>query len=218
MMKKITVSILAVAIILSGCAGMNKQQQGTAAGAAGGALIGAAVSKGSIWGILAGAAVGGLAGNLIGKKMDAQAKELKQAVPTAAVERVGEGINMTFESGLLFKVNVSNLNASYEDDLASAATVFIKYPDTNIHIEGHTDDTGKDDYNQVLSEKRAHSVAAFLISKGVDPKRITEKGYGETQPKYPNDSEENRSKNRRVELAIYANDDMKKDASEGKLQ
>lgn len=207
-----------MAIFLSGCAGMNKQQKGTAAGAAGGALLGAAVSKGSIWGILAGAAVGGLAGNLIGKKMDAQAKELKQAVPTAAVERVGEGINMTFESGLLFKLNVSDLNASYEDDLASAASVFVKYPDTNIHIEGHTDDTGKDEYNQVLSEKRAHSVAAFLISKGVDAKRITEKGYGELQPKYTNDSEQNRAKNRRVELGVFANDQMKKDANDGKLQ
>ena len=69
------------------------------AGASGGALIGAAVSRGSVWGILIGAAVGGTAGNLIGKKMDKQAKELKQAIPTAEVQRVGEGINVTFNSG-----------------------------------------------------------------------------------------------------------------------
>ncbi|MBZ5859225.1 OmpA family protein [Flavihumibacter profundi] len=217
-MKKIIIAVLAIAIVISGCKTMNKQQKGTVAGATGGALIGAAVSHGSIWGILIGAAIGGTAGNLIGKKMDQQAKELQQAVPTAEVQRVGEGINMTFESGLLFKLNSFELNSSYEGDLASAAGVFNKYPDTNILIEGHTDDTGKDEYNQALSEKRAHSVTAFLISKGVDPKRITEKGYGESQPKYPNDSEANRAKNRRVELGVYANDQMKKDATEGKLQ
>ncbi|ULQ50632.1 OmpA family protein [Flavihumibacter fluvii] len=217
-MKNIIIAVLAIAIIISGCKTMNKQQKGTVAGAAGGALIGAAVSHGSIWGILIGAAVGGAAGNLIGKKMDQQAKELKQAVPTAEVQRVGEGINMTFESGLLFKLNSFDLNSTYEDDLASAAGVFIKYPDTNILIEGHTDDTGKDEYNQTLSEKRAHAVAAFLISKGVDAKRLTEKGYGESQPKYANDSDSSRAKNRRVELAVYANEQMKTDAKEGKLE
>lgn len=217
-MRKLLITLAAVAVFISGCASMNKQQKGTIAGAAGGAMLGAAVSKGSIWGILAGAAVGGLAGNLIGKRMDQQAKELQQTVPTAQVERVGEGIDMTFNSGLLFALNSFELNVSYDHDLAAAAGVFVKYPDTNIVIEGHTDDTGTDTYNQILSEKRAHAVAAFLISKGVDPKRISEKGYGENQPKYPNDSEANRAKNRRVELAIFANEKMKKDANEGKLQ
>ncbi len=207
-----------VFIMLSGCATMNKQQKGTAAGAAGGAAVGALVSKGSIWGILAGAAIGGAAGNLIGKKMDQQAKELQQSVPTAKVERVGEGINMTFESGLMFKINSSEISDAYKDDLNSAAEVFVKYPETNIVIEGHTDDTGSDQLNLSLSEKRAKAVGVYLVSKGVAASRLTEKWYGETQPKYPNDNDENRQKNRRVELAIVANGEMQQEAKEGKLQ
>lgn len=196
---------------------MNKQQKGTMIGAAGGAAAGALVGKGSIWGILAGAAIGGAAGNLIGKKMDNQARELQQAIPTAQVQRVGEGINMTFESGLMFAVNSASISESYKADLASAAEVFVKYPETNIVIEGHTDDTGKDDYNQTLSEKRAKAVADFLVSKGINGSRITQKGYGEAQPKYPNDNETNRQKNRRVELGIIANDTMKQQAQQGQL-
>ena len=216
-MKKAILGFTSVLILASGCSSMNKQQKGTVIGAAGGAAIGAAVSKGSIWGILAGAAIGGLAGNLIGKKMDKQAAELKQSVPTAQVERVGEGINLTFESGLMFQVNSSAISESYKKDLNGAAEVFVKYPDTNIVIEGHTDDTGADDYNMNLSEKRAIAVKNHLESKGVKTERMTVKWYGETQPKYPNDSETNRQKNRRVELAIFANEEMKQQAKDGKL-
>jgi len=207
----------AISVLLMSCASMNKQQKGTVVGAAGGAAIGAAVSRGSIWGILIGAAIGGTAGNLIGKKMDAQAKELKQAVPTAQVERVGEGINVTFESGLMFIINSAEISDNYKTDLSSAADVFNKYPDTDIVIEGHTDDTGSDEFNMSLSEKRAKSVKDFLLQKGVNANRLTEKWYGESQPKYPNDSEANRQKNRRVELGVIANDKMKKEAKDGKL-
>jgi len=216
-MKKIILVVTAAALIVSGCKTANKQQKGTVIGAAGGAAVGAIIGKGSIWGILAGAAIGGVAGNLIGKKMDDQAKELKQAVPTAEVERVGEGINLTFESGLMFKINSSEISESYKSDLGSAAEVFVKYPETNITIEGHTDDTGSDDYNMTLSEKRAVAVKNFLQSKGVAEQRMTVKWYGETQPKYPNDNEANRQKNRRVELGVVANDKMKEEAKEGKL-
>lgn len=216
-MKKIILGAVAFSV-LSGCATMNKQQKGTGIGAAGGALVGAAVSKGSIWGILAGAAIGGVAGNLIGKKMDAQAKELQQTVPTAHVERVGEGIDMTFESGLMFKINSSEISEAYKTDLTGAAEVFAKYPDTNLTIEGHTDDTGKDDFNMALSEKRAKAVADFFVSKGIDASRLTVKGYGKTQPKYTNDTEENRQKNRRVEIGIVANEQMKKQAQDGTLK
>jgi outer membrane protein OmpA-like peptidoglycan-associated protein len=217
-MKKIIIAILAVSIVFTGCQTMNKTQKGAAAGAAGGALLGAAVSGGSVWGILIGAAVGGTAGGLIGKKMDQQAKDLKQAIPTAQVERVGEGINMTFQSGLMFSINSDKIADSAKNDLEAAAAVFIKYPETNLLIEGHTDDTGKDDYNMTLSEKRANAVADYLISKGVAPKRIERKWYGEGQPKYPNDSEANRQLNRRVEIGVYANETMKNQAKEGKLE
>jgi|SRR5215204_1976752 len=215
-MKK-SLFLIAMIPLLFGCSGMNKQQKGTAIGAAGGAAVGAVVGKGSIWGILAGAAIGGVAGNLIGKKMDQQAKELKQAVPTAQVERVNEGINLTFESGLMFTINSSEISEGYKTDLSSAAEVFNKYPETNIVIEGHTDDTGTDEVNMTLSKERALRVKDFLVSKGVGGERLSAKWYGETQPKFPNTSEENRKKNRRVELAIFANETMKEDAKKGKL-
>ncbi|MEJ2005711.1 MAG: OmpA family protein, partial [Cyclobacteriaceae bacterium] len=195
-MKRIVLALLVISLI-TGCSSWNRQQKGTAAGAAGGALLGAAVSKGSIWGVLAGAAIGGTAGNLIGKHMDQQARELEQAVPTASVDRVNEGINMTFDASLAFQINSADLSESYKDDLRAAAEVFKKYDDTNILIEGHTDDTGSDEYNMDLSEKRAKAVSAFLVQNGVDASRLTTKWYGETQPRYPND-EANRAKNRRV--------------------
>jgi outer membrane protein OmpA-like peptidoglycan-associated protein len=209
-MKKILFLVISVSMLAASCATMNKQQKGTAAGAAGGALIGAAVSGGSIWGVLIGAAVGGTAGNLIGKKMDKQAKELKQAIPTAEVERVG--------SGLMFKINSAEISDSYKDDLAAAAGVFKNNPETNILVEGHTDDTGSDEVNMNLSQKRAEAVSAFLQSNGVAATRLQTKWYGESQPKYANDGEENRQKNRRVELAVYANDQMKTKAKDGKLE
>ena len=98
--------------------------------------------------------------------MDKQAKELKQAIPSAEVERVGEGINMTFNSQLMFALNSDVVSDRAKSDLASAASVFEKYPDTYLMIEGHTDDTGADDYNMALSEKRANAVADFLSPKG----------------------------------------------------
>jgi outer membrane protein OmpA-like peptidoglycan-associated protein len=217
-MKNILTLFIAFSFLLSGCKSLNKQQKGTAIGATGGAAIGAIVTKGSIWGILAGAAIGGTAGNLIGKNMDKQAKELKQAVPTAQVERVNEGINVTFESGLMFPINSYVISESYKSDLSGAAEVFNKYPDTNIVIEGHTDDTGTDEVNMALSEKRANAVKDFLIAKGVASSRLDAKWYGETQPKYENTNEENRKKNRRVELGVVANEKMKQDAKEGKLE
>jgi outer membrane protein OmpA-like peptidoglycan-associated protein len=215
-MNKTLIVFLAVAVFAAGCAGMNRQQKGAIGGAVAGAAAGALVSD-NIWGVLLGAAVGGAAGNLIGKHMDEQARELEQAVPSAEVNRVGEGINMTFESGLMFALNSSTLQEAYKDDLRAAAGVFAKYEDTNLLVEGHTDDTGAEDYNLDLSRKRAESVASFLASQGVSRDRLVTKGFGEAQPKYDNDSEVNRSKNRRVELAIYANDDMVADAKAGNL-
>jgi outer membrane protein OmpA-like peptidoglycan-associated protein len=215
-MKKSILLLVSVAIIAAGCANMNRQQKGAIGGAAAGAAAGALVSN-SIWGVLIGAAIGGTAGSLIGKHMDEQAKELEQAVPTAEVQRVGEGINMTFQSGLMFPINSATLSEEYKDDLTAAAAVFQKYPDTNILVEGHTDDTGPDEFNMTLSQRRANTVADFLATHGVARSRLQTKAYGEDMPKYPNDSEANRSKNRRVELAVYANEEMKADAKAGTL-
>ena len=215
-MRKILIQATLVSIVLAGCAGMNNQQKGAIGGAVAGAAAGALVSD-NIWGVLIGAAVGGAAGNLIGKNMDEQARELEQAVPTAEVQRVGEGINMTFASGLMFRINSATIDEAYKDDLLAAAEVFAKYPDTNILIEGHTDDTGTDAYNMDLSRRRAESVVDFLETQGLSTARLKTESFGESQPKYPNDTEDNRSKNRRVELAIYANEEMKADAKDGEL-
>ena len=216
-MKRILLLIVAASLVLVGCENMNRQQKGTAIGAAAGAVGAALLGKGSVWGVLAGAAIGGTAGNLIGKHMDEQARELEQAVPTAEVNRVEEGINMTFQSGLMFPLNSSEISPDYRDDLAAAATVFNKYQDTYILVEGHTDDTGTDEINIPLSERRAKAVSAFLVSQGVDPNRLEEQWYGSSQPKYPNDSPDNQAKTRRVELAIYADEDMKARAQAGNL-
>ncbi|MBS1918028.1 MAG: OmpA family protein [Bacteroidetes bacterium] len=219
-MKKIILSFSTAALFFSGCKTLNNTQKGTAigttAGAAAGALIGGG-GKSSVWGALIGAAVGGGAGYLIGHHMDKQAQEIKQAIPDAQVERVQEGINITFNSGLLFKINSSELSEEAKANLEKVATVFIKYPETNILIEGHTDNTGAADYNMDLSKKRAYSVSNFLAAKGVGSNRFEIKWYGETQPKYPNDNDADRAKNRRVEVAVMANDQMKQQAKEGKL-
>jgi outer membrane protein OmpA-like peptidoglycan-associated protein len=210
-----------IASLFTNCKSANNTQKGTgigvAAGAAAGALIGGG-GKSSVIGALIGAAVGGSAGYLIGHHMDKQAEEIKKAVPDAQVQRVGEGINMTFNSGLLFKINSSALNEQAKQDLEKLATVFVKYPETNILIEGHTDNTGPSDFNMELSKKRAHSVSEYLQTKGVATSRFEIKWYGAAQPKYPNDTEANRALNRRVEVAVMANDQMKQNAQEGKLQ
>jgi len=209
-----------IAVLLTNCKSANNTQKGTAIGAAAGAGAGALIGgggKSSVFGALIGAAVGGGAGYLIGHHMDKQAKDIKQAVPDAQVERVGEGINMTFNSGLLFQINSSVLSEAAKTNLEKVAGVFVKYPETNILIEGHTDDTGSPEYNMELSKKRAYAVSDYLASKGVSTSRTNVKWYGETQPKYPNTNEANRSQNRRVEVAITANEQMKQEAKDGKL-
>jgi outer membrane protein OmpA-like peptidoglycan-associated protein len=215
--SQVSLSLVIIALLLTNCKSMNKTQKGTAIGAAAGGVAGALIGKGSIWGTLAGAAVGGTAGYLIGHHMDKQAQEIKQAVPDAKVERVGEGIDMTFNSGLLFQINSSVLSEAAKVNLAKVAGVFVKYPETNILIEGHTDNTGTPEYNMELSKKRAYAVSDYLTGKGVSSSRMDIKWYGETQPKYPNDNESNRALNRRVELAITANDQMKQKAQQGSL-
>jgi outer membrane protein OmpA-like peptidoglycan-associated protein len=213
--KKNSVIILLLAFTI-GCKSLNNTQKGTGIGAAGGAAAGAAIGgltgKNSVIGALIGAAVGGSAGYLIGRHMD------KQAIPDATVERVGEGINLTFNSGLLFKLNSAELSESARQELQKVGGILAKYEDTQILLEGHTDDTGSDDYNMKLSERRAEAVSAYLESQKISSSRLKTKWYGESQPKFPNDGEANREKNRRVEIAIYANEDMKKDAEKGELK
>jgi outer membrane protein OmpA-like peptidoglycan-associated protein len=198
----------------------NNTTKGVLIGAGGGAVVGGLIGKAAgntAAGAIIGAAVGGTAGALIGRKMDKQAAELRRDLENATVERVGEGILITFNQGLLFNVNSYNLSSSMKQNLSDLATTLNKYEDTDILIEGHTDSTGSDDYNYTLSQKRAASVSNYLTIKGISRARLTNVGYGETQPVADNNTESGRSQNRRVEVAIYANKKMKKAAERGEL-
>jgi outer membrane protein OmpA-like peptidoglycan-associated protein len=219
-MKYILFAPVLLLMIFSSCKSLNNTQKGTAIGTATGATAGAIIGgggKSSVIGALIGAVVGGSAGYLIGNNMDKQAKAIKQAVPDAHVERVGEGINMTFNSGLLFKINSSVLSDSAKYTLDRIATVFNDYPETIILVEGHTDNTGTVEYNIGLSKLRATTVSDYLISKGVAKDRFDIKWYGQDQPKYPNDTDANRKLNRRVEVGVMANSELKKQAENGKI-
>lgn len=221
MMKRMNAMVaIAVAgtLLFGSCStwqGMDNTKKGAVIGTGGGAAAGAAIGKAAgntALGAIIGAAVGGTAGVLIGKKMDNQAEEIKNEVPNATVERVGEGINVTFNSGVLFGFDKSDLTSTAQSNIRELAEVLNKYPDTHVRVEGHTDDTGADAYNYSLSERRAKSVANYLVGQGVSSGRVQTFWYGETQPKVANDSEANRAQNRRVEFSIFANEKMKAEA------
>lgn len=217
-MKKIKNFLLALtvpAIILAGCKSMNKTQKGAVIGVAAGGAIGAVIGKtagNTALGAIIGATVGGAAGAIIGKKMDKQAEEIAKEVPDAKVERVGEGIVVEFNSKVLFGFDRSDLTRQARENLNDLRKVLRKYEDTNIEIQGHTDNVGTDEYNQGLSERRASSVSVYLQDKGLEPGRIKTRGYGETAPRYTNESEDGRSLNRRVDFLITANEKMIEEA------
>lgn len=185
----------------------NRTAQGTAIGAAAGALVGVLIADGddNAKGILIGATVGGIAGAIIGSYMDKHAKKLKQDLgKSAEVERVGESILVTFDSGIMFDVDSYALKASTKANLDKMAETMKEYDKTEIIVMGHTDATGSDDYNQKLSENRASSVSRFLQQNGITAKRVTTKGFGEQKPVASNNTPSGREQNRRVEIAIVA--------------
>ncbi|MBO0929400.1 OmpA family protein [Fibrella aquatilis] len=199
----------------------NKTQRGAGIGAASGAVVGGVIGRKSgntVLGAILGATVGGAAGAVIGRRMDKQAEELKRDLPNATVERVGEGIKITFNSDILFDVNKYDLKDATKRQLTDFAKTLDKYPDTDLVIEGHADAQGPDDYNLKLSKQRADAVASYLQSLGVRGARIDEKGYGESQPVADNSTEAGRAKNRRVDIAVFANDKLKNDAKAGKVE
>jgi len=216
----ILVVVLALSIVaLAGC-GTSNALRGGAIGAGAGAAVGGVVGNqlgNTALGAIIGAAVGGTAGGLIGHHMDKQAEEMKADLSGAKVERVGEGIKITFDSGILFAVNSSDLQPAAKTNIESLAKVLAKYPDTNILIEGDTDNTGSDAYNKKLSERRAQAVADYQKSLGIAATRISTVGLGESNPVASNDTEDGRAQNRRVEVAIFANDKLKKAAQNGTI-
>jgi outer membrane protein OmpA-like peptidoglycan-associated protein len=220
MMKKFRMSlvmILSAILVLSGCASWNKTQKGAAVGTVAGGTMGAVIGKASgntALGAIIGAAVGGATGAVIGHQMDKQAEEIKKTVPDAKVERVGEGIIVEFNSQVLFGFDKSLISLGAKENLDKLYKVLKSYPDTDIELQGHTDSKGSESYNQSLSEKRAATVSGYLTSKGITSSRLTIKGFGETAPKYGNETAEGRSENRRVEFLITANEKMKAEAGE----
>jgi outer membrane protein OmpA-like peptidoglycan-associated protein len=212
------VGVAAVGMMMlaaAGCQTLNKKEQGAVIGAAGGAVVGGVIGHATgstARGAIIGAAVGGAAGAIIGHQMDQKAKEIQQTVPGATVTRVGEGLVVTFESGLLFDFDSDHLREASKANLDNLAKSLSSFGDSQLLLVGHTDNTGSDSYNLDLSRRRAAAVASYLISQGVPNARISTSGRGETEPIAPNDTEADRQKNRRVEVAITAGDQMKAQA------
>ncbi len=226
---KSSFAIVVIALFMSGCEAtkrISNRDKGVAVGATGGAVIGGVIGnnvgngKNTALGAIIGAAIGGVAGGIIGNKMDKQAEKIKTEIPGATVERVGEGISVTFDEknpdgskmGVYFATNQATITENSKLALTKLEKIFEEYPDTDILVEGHTDDVGKDDYNLSLSRRRAEAVSNYLAATGIAKTRITTKWYGEAQPKSDNTTTEGKGLNRRVEFAITANAKMKAEA------
>jgi outer membrane protein OmpA-like peptidoglycan-associated protein len=200
-----TTVALAMMLTVSGCS--TNLGTGALGGAAAGAVVGG-LASGSARGAILGAAIGGAAGAAIGAVMDAQADDLQDRLPNARVERVGEGIAVTFDSGILFAVNQSTLQAAGQQNLRDLAASLDEYEGTEVLVVGHTDSTGEEAYNQTLSERRSDSARTFLIGAGLESARVRAMGRGELEPIATNDTDAGRQANRRVEIAIFASEEM----------
>lgn len=220
-----SIYVIMCASLIVGCKAVKNtshKQRGATVGATTGAVIGGVlgnnVGKGNntVLGAIIGAAIGGVAGGYIGNRMDKQAERIEEEIPGAEVTRVGEGINVTFTQGqgVHFDTNRSNIKGASVETLDKLAGIFREYPKSYILVEGHTDSAGPDEYNMNLSKQRAESVTTYLISKGIANGRFTTKWYGEAQPKADNATSEGKAQNRRVELAIMANEELKEEAEQ----
>jgi outer membrane protein OmpA-like peptidoglycan-associated protein len=210
--------VCAGTLVISGCAGMSQKQRGAVIGAAAGAAVGGVVGNqtgSTARGAIIGAVIGGAAGAVIGHQMDQQAKEIQQNIPGATVERVGEGIDVTFASGILFPFNSTDILPAGRSNLQELANSLQKYPNSDILIIGHTDSVGTDAYNLDLSQRRAQAASAYLQTLGVPAARVRTEGKGEAEPVVSNDTEEGRQKNRRVEIAIYASEAYRNQVKSG---
>ncbi|HSO18153.1 MAG TPA: OmpA family protein [Desulfosarcina sp.] len=215
-MKKWIPLAVAGLMILSGCAAQEtKTGKGAAYGAAGGAVAGAVLgqaigrnTEGTLIGAAAGAAVGAAAGAGVGRMMDRQEAEMRDALAAseaAAVRREGDLLAITLKGDVSFDLDSDVVRPGLYNELNRIAQIMVKYPQTSILVEGHTDSTGSEAYNQQLSERRANSVKNLLVQRGVQAYRINILGYGESQPAATNATPEGRQLNRRVEIRIDPN-------------
>lgn len=222
-MKKMKIIMLTTALAMSvfiySCSTSNAVKGGVIGGVGGG-VVGGVIGHyegNTALGAIIGAAVGGTAGALIGNYMDEQAEKMENDIAGAKIERVGEGIKITFDSGILFATNSSTLELQAKTNIRKLSVILNKYPDTNILVTGHTDFDGTDQYNQTLSEQRAKSVSDYSKVQGVSSSRFSVVGLGEKEPTASNDTDEGKRMNRRVEIAIFANEDLKEAAENGEL-
>ncbi|SMC23077.1 Outer membrane protein OmpA [Desulfacinum hydrothermale DSM 13146] len=215
-MKRYLASIgvlLVVLMLVSACAAPRNRTEkgamiGTGVGAATGAVLGQAIGRdteSTLIGAAAGALVGGVAGGMIGNYMDRQEQEMRQAlagVEAASIRRDQNVLAVTFRSDVLFDYDSATLKPGAYDEIDRVARVLNNYPQTRIRVEGHTDSTGSEAYNQQLSERRAMAVKNALVGRGVNPDRIDVIGYGESKPIATNATEAGRQMNRRVNIVI----------------
>lgn len=213
--------LLACAFAASGCQTNTgtivdkKTTQGAILGTLAGAAAGAAVDSNKRGrGALIGAAVGGIAGGLIGNYLDKQAKEI-DAIPDADVQRRDDSLIVMLPGDVLFDTNSSALAPGAYERLRSLAATLNRYPDTNIVVKGHTDSTGAESYNLKLSEERAENVRKYLVAEGVSPSRVTAIGFGEAYPLVSDATSSGRQQNRRVEIEIKPNDELREQDAAG---
>lgn len=224
-MDRVVCATLALLLVLSaGCAtnpdGTTEYKRtaigalaGAAVGAGTGAIIGGKgrAGRGALIGGVAGAVVGGAIGNYL----DRQAAEMKRRIPEADVVRQGDRLYVALPSGILFDVDRDQVKPEARHSLETAADVLIRYPDTYVTVEGHTDSTGSHEYNQGLSERRAGRVHDVLVQSGVPRERLSVRGYGETDPVADNATPEGRQLNRRVQLEIRPNEKLELQQTRG---
>ncbi len=228
-MKKFLCIAMIALVLLPGCSSMSQTAKGTAIGSGSGAALGALVGgligkdgKGALIGAAVGTAVGATSGALIGKKMEKKAAELA-TLENAEVETVTdknglEAIKVTFNSGILFPLNGTTLSDDSKTELREFASKMSDLPDTDITIYGHTDITGTAEANERISYQRADPVQNYLKYCGIASSRLSAQGLSYTDPIADNSTAEGRAQNRRVEIYIFANEDMIAAAEAGTLQ
>lgn len=204
--------LLAGPLVWTGCESLSNTEKGALIGSGAGGAAGAAIGRaagGTAEGAILGAVIGGAAGAVIGQRMDRQAEELDKELEDAEVERVGEGIKVTFDSGILFDFDSSELRPAARRNLEDLAASVRDFENTELMVVGHTDSQGSASYNQDLSERRADAAYQYVARQGVQPSRITALGRGEDEPVASNETEAGRQQNRRVEIAIYASEEYR---------
>ncbi len=224
--KTMLCAVLALVILATGCNTTNLGK-GVAIGGGGGAALGAGIGaligkgKGAAIGGATGAAVGAAVGAIIGKHMDNQQKKLEAELKNAEVEKTEvdglQAIKVTFPGGILFATGKSNIQPAAQAELKEFAASLKENPLTNTVVAGYTDNTGSMEANERVSNARANSVKSFLEGQGVAAARIQAKGFPMQDYVASNDTKEGQAKNRRVEVYIYASDEMVKAAENGEL-